>query len=136
MWSLLFITVVLLQVLTLVLVGHPMSRELAMDILDRVLWFLANESCKFGIRCLEWGIGIMDHPSMDRFQDHVRPWEDRQEEDNDDSDDGSSDNSAPPPPPPPPCSGAGAVILAGIIAARSGGHVGKSFSMQLLRDTQ
>ena len=73
---------------------------------------------------------------MDRFEDHARPWEDKQEEDNHDSCDGSSDNSTPPPPPPPPCSGAGAVILAGIIAARSGGHVGKSFSMQLLRDTQ
>ena len=50
----------------------------------------------------------MGHPSMDRFQDQVRPREDEQEEDNDDSDDGSSDDSAPLPPPPPPCSGAGA----------------------------
>ena len=72
MWAVLLLTtVVLLQVLTLVIFGHPMGREFFHNILDRVLFFVVLKLCKFGIRCHRWGNRLMDHPSLGYYRgDH------------------------------------------------------------------
>ena len=97
MWALLLV-MVLLQVLTLVLVGHPITHEFIMDILDCGFWILAQVSRKFGLACLTMATAIRGHESMDRF---------RLAED-DDSDKDDDDDPPPPPPPAPPSAGAGA----------------------------
>ena len=107
MWALL-VVLLLLQALTLVLVGHPIGREFLMGILDRVFWNFGQRLRKLGFACLGMAAHIRNHESMDSFSEPV-PEDDEGDRDDGDADtELDSDDSGPPPPPPPPSAGAGA----------------------------
>ena len=72
MWTvLLLITIVLLQVLTLVIFGHPMGREFLDNILESVLCFVAIKLCKIEMCCHRWGNRLTAHLLLGYFRgDH------------------------------------------------------------------
>ena len=108
MWALL-VVLLLLQALTLVLVGHPLGRVFLMDILDRIFWNFGQLLRKLGFACLGMAFRIQNHESMDSFSEPV-PEDGRGDRDDSDGDTelDSDDSRPPPPPPPPPSAGAGA----------------------------
>ena len=125
MWTvLLLITIVLLQVLTLVIFGHPMGRKVLDNILDHVLCCVAIQLCKIEMCCHRWAHRLR------RLSDHLLLWcfcgdlgdgrhscsqphdsgnDDDGDSDDDSGSDGESDPADDSPPPPPPSSGAAAV---------------------------
>ena len=102
MWALL-VVLLLLQALTLVLVGHPIGREFLMNILDRIFWHFAQLLRELGFACLRMAADIRNHVSMDSF-----PEEGPGDSDGDTDIDSDDSRPPPPPPPPPPSAGAGA----------------------------
>ena len=106
MWALL-VVLLLLQVLTLVLVGHPIGRAFLMDILDRIFWSFGLLLRRLGLACLGMAFHIWNHESMDSLRGPVPEDGGDNRDDSDSDSDSNSDNSGPPPPPPPPSAGAG-----------------------------
>ena len=117
----LLITIVLLQVLTLVIFGHPMGREFLDNILESVLYSVVLKLFKIEMCLHRWGnrltrrllLGYFDADGSTSGPPGINAGGPTDVVDPESSDDSGSDSESDPgddsTPPPPPSSGAAAV---------------------------